>query len=296
MNTKSAFIAIIGETNAGKSTLLNKLIGAKVSIISHKVQTTRRKILGIYTKDDTQLVFIDTPGIFGAKKRLEKAMVRAAWDGAYDGDQVILIVDAVKKDLSNSLHAAQKLSTFEKPKMLVLNKIDLLPKEKLLEIIAKFSVFNFDDIFMISALNGDGVDRFMGSLCAKVPLGPWFYMEDQISDLSQRSSAEEITREKIYEYLHQELPYSIHVVTDRFEVFDNGDIKIVQSIVVERESQRAIVLGDRGAKIKMIGTASRKELEHFLDAKIHLFLHVVVDEKWQNRRSYYEGQGLDFED
>ena len=178
MNTKSSFIAIIGETNAGKSTLLNEIIGAKVSIISHKVQTTRRKILGIFTQDETQLVFVDTPGLFSPKKRLEKAMVKAAWDATKDCDQIVLLVDAAKKDLSHSQNAAEKISSLEKKKILVLNKIDLLPKPKLLEIIQKFENYNFDHIFMISALKDDGVDELLKKLFHDAPPSPWFYLEE----------------------------------------------------------------------------------------------------------------------
>ncbi len=292
---KSSFIAIIGQTNAGKSTLLNTLIGKKVSIISHKVQTTRRKILGICIKDDTQLVFIDTPGIFKAKNRLEKAMVQAAWDSIYDADQIVLIVDAAKNDLSVSLSVAEKFKETKKPRVLVLNKVDLLQKEKLLEIITKFAPLNFDHIFMISATKGDGIGDLVQTLCQNSQPGPWFYMEDQSSDLSNQVQAEEMTREKIYEFLHQELPYSIHVVTQNFEILPKGEIKITQSIVVERDSQRGIVLGERGAKLKTIGTSARKEMEALFGTKVHLFLHVTVDEKWQNRKSYYDQQGLDFE-
>ena len=295
IDKKSSFIAIIGETNAGKSTLLNTLIGKKVSIISHKVQTTRRKILGICIKDDAQLVFIDTPGIFKPKKRLEKAMVQAAWDSIYDADQIVLIVDSAKGDLSTSLNVAEKFKDIKKPRILILNKVDLLQKEKLLEIITKFSIFNFDHIFMISATKGDGVGELIQTLCKNSQIGPWFYMEDQSSDLSKQVQAEEMTREKIYEFLHQELPYAIHVVTQSFEVLPKGELKITQSIVVERDSQRGIVLGERCSKLKTIGISARKEMEKLFGAKVHLFLHVTIDEKWQNRKSYYDQQGLDFE-
>jgi GTP-binding protein Era len=222
-------------------------------------------------------------------------MVKAAFDSIYDADQIVLIVDAAKNDLSASLEVAQKLTSSEKPKILALNKVDLLQKEKLLEIIGKFAAFGFDHIFMISATNGDGVTELTQTLCDKSEPGPWFYMEDQSSDLPRQVQAEEMTREKIYEFLHQELPYSIHVVTESFEIGPKGDIKIVQSIVVERDSQKGIVLGDRGSKLKSIGTASRKDLQDLFGAKVHLFLHVTVDEKWQNRKSYYEQQGLEFE-
>ena len=294
MNTKSSFIAIIGETNAGKSTLLNEIIGAKVSIISHKVQTTRRKILGIFTQDETQLVFVDTPGLFSPKKRLEKAMVKAAWDATKDCDQIVLLVDAAKKDLSHSQNAAEKISSLEKKKILVLNKIDLLPKPKLLEIIQKFENYNFDHIFMISALKDDGVDELLKKLFHDAPPSPWFYLEDQVSDLSLSTHAEEITREKVYQFLNQELPYSIFVSNEKFENFDNGDIKITQTIIVERANQKLIVLGEKGSKIKMIGQSARKEMERFFNKKVHLFLHVTVDEKWQEKKSFYESQGLDF--
>ena len=292
--TKCGMIAVIGSPNVGKSTLVNQIVGTKVSIVSPKVQTTRTRVMGIAVFDDAQLVFIDTPGIFAPKKRLERAMVAAAWGGVEDVDVVILVVDAIKPKTEEMLAIVEKLEKQKQKAILVINKVDAVKKEKLLEIANPFNDYDvFTDVFMVSALNGSGVDSLIKKIVSIIPDNCWLFPEDQITDMSSRLLASEITREKIFLQIHKELPYAINVVTDLWQ--ENEDsIKIEQTILVETLSHKKIVLGHKGSKIKAIGTQARLELEQIFATKVHLFLFVKVREKWSDDRSYYQELGLDF--
>lgn len=293
--TRSGFVALIGAPNAGKSTLVNQLVGTKVSIVSHKVQTTRAIVRGIAIHDRTQIVFIDTPGIFTPKRRLDRAMVTTAWGGAKDGDLVLVLIDAergVKGDAEALLDA---LADRHGHKVLVLNKIDQVKRETLLHLTAAIhEKVKFDETFMISALTGSGCADLMDYLARTLPEGPWYYPEDQISDLPMRQLAAEITREKLYLRLHQELPYASHVETERWEEKKDGSVRIEQVIYVERDSQKKIVLGHKGETIKAIGQASRLEIAGILDQKVHLFLFVKVRGNWGDDPERYREIGLEF--
>ncbi len=294
--TQCGFVTVFGLTNAGKSTLVNRLVGAKVSIISHKVQTTRNRIMGVAMHGQSQIALIDTPGIFTAKRRLDRAMVDAAWQGINGSDMTMILVDSVQgfsKKLEEMLKKIKE--EVRVPVILVLNKIDNIQRENLLALTQIINQhIDVEDVFMISALNGDGVDDLMAYLAEKMPQGPWHFPEDQLSDLPIKMLAAEITREKVYQYLHQELPYAIAIENDRFEEKKNGDIRIEQSILVQRTSQRAIVLGHKGQAIKKIGTEARKELEELLETKVHLFLQVRVKPDWSESRAFFQQWGLDF--
>ncbi len=294
--TRCGFVAILGAPNVGKSTLLNRIVGTKVSIVSPKVQTTRTRVLGIALEGDTQLIFIDTPGIFQPKRRLDRAMVAAAWGGAGDADHVILLVDAQRGLNPDTQAIIDRLKEQEGRKVdLVINKIDLIDKQKLLALTQKLSEQGvFDETFMVSATQGDGVKDLVAYLTAKMPAGPWLFPEDQISDMPMRLLAAEITREKLYLKLHQELPYATTVETETWEEKDDGSVRIEQTIYVERESQRSIVLGKGGKMIKSIGAESRHDLGDMLDTKVHLFLFVKVREKWGDDPGRYNAWGLDF--
>ncbi len=295
-DTRCGFVAVLGAPNAGKSTLINLLVGAKVSIITPKVQTTRFRVLGMALQDHTQVILVDTPGIFNPKRRLERAMVKAAWSALRDADIIAVIVDVHRKDLRETLEILDHLQRSEKSSVLILNKIDLVPRERLLELAAALTKDrDIKKTFMISATLGDGVEDFMDYCTHNLPKSPWLYPEDQITDLPQRLMAAEITREKVYLYLHQELPYSIAVETDTWETFKDGSIKINQTIYVQRESQKPIVLGKGGTQIKMIGERSRQDLSKLLDCKVHLFLHVKVKENWLEQPGHYKEVGLDFD-
>ncbi len=290
---KFGFIAVVGEPNAGKSTLINQLVGQKVSIVSSKVQTTRQRILGIAISGDAQLVLIDTPGIFAPKKRLDRAMVASAWEAGKDADQIILIVDASQKSQARSLEILKGLDG--RQVIVALNKVDAVDKAKLLKIAQNYSAYdNVAQIFMISALTGDGVADLMAHLVRQAPEGIWMFPEDDITDMPQRLWAAEITREQLYHQLHQELPYETFIETEAWEEFDNGDVKINQVIYVNRESQKSIILGKRGAKIKEISQAARTELTSLLERKVHLYLYVKVAENWSEKASFYRNMGLDF--
>lgn len=292
--THCAFISIIGLPNAGKSTLLNTLLGTKVSIVTHKPQTTRFRIAGIRVIDKTQLIFFDTPGIFQAKKRFDKAMVKAAWDALADADLTLYLIDVSQKiDLEQDV-ILEELQKHKRSFFVVLNKIDAISKPKLLEIAEKLSQKGIQDIFMISALKNEGVTDLLDAIVAKAPKGPWHYPDDQITDLNERLWASEITRETLLLLLHQEIPYGLTVATEGWELFQDGSVKITQTIYIERTSQRAIILGEKGTKIKEINMKTRDQLETFLGKKVHLFLHVKVDEKWQERPAFYRDIGLDF--
>jgi GTP-binding protein Era len=293
--TKAAFITIIGAPNAGKSTLLNALVQAKVSIISPKVQTTRFRLRGIRTIDETQLVFIDTPGIFTPKKRLDKAMVQAAWSGVEDADQILLLVDVAGGVTEEVQRIVKGLEAVKRPVVLVLNKIDKISKDKLFVLTQELSAMrDFAKVFMVSALKKDGVADLEAYLVANAPESIWFYPEDQLTDIHERLFAAEITREKLFRQLHQELPYSLVVETESWEYSKKGGIKIHQVIYVEREAHKKMILGKGGAKIKSISERARKELSTLLGEEVHLFLFVKVREKWKENPELYRMMGLEF--
>lgn len=294
-DTRAGFVALIGAPNAGKSTLLNQLVGTKVSIVTHKVQTTRAIIRGIAMRDKSQLVFVDTPGIFKPKRRLDRAMVDTAWGGARDADLTALLIDA-RKGIDEEVEAIMaRLADIKTPKVLILNKIDVAKRDKLLELAkAANDLIPFDETFMVSALNGDGVESILDYFAKSVPEGPWLYPEDQPSDLPMRILAAEITREKLFERLHQELPYISTVETESWQERKDGSVRIEQTIYVERDSQKSIVLGRRGQTVKAISQASRQELSDIIEAPVHLFLFVKVRENWADDPERYREMGLEF--
>jgi GTPase len=293
--TRCGFIALIGAPNAGKSTLINALVGTKVAIVSHKVQTTRALLRGIATAVGAQLVFIDTPGIFAPKRRLDRAMVTNAWAGAHDADIAAVLIDA-KQGLDAEADAMfDRLADIRQSKILLINKVDLVEKPTLLAIAQAANVrATFAATFMISALTGDGVADVKSWLAAHVPEGPWHYPEDQITDAPLRQLAAEITREKLYLRLHQELPYQSTVETEQWKELKDGSTRIEQTIYVERESQRKIVLGKGGATIKAIGAQARREISEMIEAPVHLFLFVKVRERWGDDPERYREMGLEF--
>ena len=292
---RCGFVAIIGAPNVGKSTLVNAMVGSKVTIVSPKVQTTRTVIRGIAIEGDAQLIFVDTPGIFAPRRRLDRAMVAVAWNGAQEADIVALIVDA-KRGLDDETTAImERLSETAATKVLVVNKVDLVAKPSLLDLVsAANGRMNFGATFMVSALSGNGVADIKRWLAAHVPPGPWHYPEDQISDAPMRALAAEITREKIYLRLHQELPYRSTVETDMWKELRDGAVRIEQTIFVERESQRKIVLGKGGQAIRAIGAEARKEIARLVEKPVHLFLFVKVREGWADDPARYREMGLDF--
>jgi GTP-binding protein Era len=294
-DTRCGFVALIGAPNVGKSTLVNALVGSKVTIVSRKVQTTRALIRGIAIEGRSQIILVDTPGIFAPKRRLDRAMVSTAWSGAHDADLVCVLLDA-KSGLDDEADGIlTKVAGVDHDKVLVLNKIDLVPREKLLTLAqAANERLPFLHTFMISALSGDGVADLLKSLAAMVPAGPFLYPEDQMSDAPMRQLAAEITREKIFRQLHQELPYQSTVETDSWTERKDKSVRIEQTIFVERESQRKIVLGKGGASIKAIGAESRKELAEILGVPVHLFLFVKVRENWGDDPDRYREMGLEF--
>jgi len=293
--TRCGFVALIGAPNVGKSTLVNALVGAKVTIVSRKVQTTRALIRGIVIENNAQIILVDTPGIFLPKRRLARAMVSTAWSGAHDADLVCVLLDA-KTGIDEEAEAIlAKAASVNHEKILVINKVDLVQREKLLALArAANERMKFAKTFMIAAISGDGVDDIRTTLAEMVPPGPFLYPEDQMSDAPMRQLAAEITREKIYQKLHQELPYQSTVETDKWEERKDKSVRIEQTIFVERESQRKIVLGKGGATIKSIGADSRKELMQILDVPVHLFLFVKVRENWGDDPDRYREMGLDF--
>ena len=296
--TRCSFVAVIGAPKAVKSTLMNTLVGSKVSIVSPKVQTTRTMVRGIALQDETQIIFIDTPGIFAPKERLEKAMVAAAWQGRDEADIVMLIVDASRKKIDPDTRAiVERLSQVkgDVPCILVLNKFDQAKKDVLIKMAAELNEkIDFDATFMISALHANGTQDVMNWLVKHSPEGIWHYPEDQINDMPERLLAAEITREKLFRALYQELPYALTVETEKWEDFDNGDIKISQIIYVARDSHKAIVLGKGGSQIKKMGEEARRELCQLFECDVHLKLFVKVDEKWLEDKERYEVWGLDF--
>ncbi len=293
--TRCGFVALIGAPNVGKSTLVNALVGAKVTIVSRKVQTTRALIRGIVIENNAQIILVDTPGIFLPKRRLDRAMVSTAWSGAHDADLVCVLLDA-KSGIDEEAEAIfAKAASVKHDKILVINKVDLVQREKLLALAqAANERMKFVKTFMIAAISGDGVDDIRSTLAEMVPAGPFLYPEDQMSDAPMRHLAAEITREKIYRRLHQELPYQSTVETDKWEERKDKSVRIEQTIFVERESQRKIVLGKGGASIKSIGADSRKELAEILGVPVHLFLFVKVRENWGDDPDRYREMGLEF--
>jgi GTP-binding protein Era len=293
--TRCGYVALIGAPNAGKSTLLNRLVGQKLAIVSPKVQTTRSRLLGIATEDDVQLIFVDTPGIFEPRRRLDRAMVAAAWAGASDADVSVLLVDAAHGVDDDTRGIVERLKRAERPAILALNKIDLVRRDTLLGLTDQLSKSgNFIQIFMISGLNGDGVDDLYRHLAKIVPEGPFLFPPDQLSDAQERWLAAEVTREQVFLQLHDELPYSTTVETESWQERPDGSVRVEQVIYVRRQSQRAIVLGEGGKRIKTIGARARAELGEMLDRKVHLFLFVKVRDNWLDDPERYRAIGVDF--
>ena len=292
--TQAGFVAVIGAPNAGKSTLVNALVGQKVAIVSPKAQTTRARLMGIAIQEDTQILLVDTPGIFEPRRRLDRAMVAAAWTGTGDADLILLVIDAsehVRDEVIEGLERRQH------PLMLALNKIDLVKKEKLLELSANLTErLNPDKVFMISAAQGDGVPDLKQALADVMPSGPWLYPEDEVSDATDRMVAAELTREQVVNQLHQELPYATAIETETWEDRPDGSTTIRQQILVERESQKAIVIGKGGRRLKEIGASAREQIAQHLGRPVHLFLHVKVSPKWGEDRGLYREIGLEWTD
>ena len=296
-STRCGHIALIGAPNVGKSTLLNAMVGSKIAIVSRKVQTTRARIVAIGMVEEAQLVFVDTPGIFRPRRRLDRAMVAAAWAGAADADVICFLVDAARGLDAEGRAVLDRLEHERVPVWLIINKVDLVPKPILLELTKTLNErLAFARTYMISALQGSGTDTLRKALAEAVPEGPWHYPPDQLADIPERLLAAEITREKIYDRLHEELPYATTVETETWEEKRDGSVRIGQVIFVEREGQRAIVLGHRGETVKLIGATARMELEALFDRKVHLFLFVKVRENWGDDPERYRAMGLDFGD
>lgn len=298
--TRAGFVALIGEPNAGKSTLLNRMVGAKVSIVTHKVQTTRARIRGVCMEGNAQIVFVDTPGIFRPRRRLDRSMVKAAWGGASDADIIVLLIEA-HRGLTEGAQAIIDRLAEEMPRgktvALAINKIDRVKAETLLALAEKLNgAFPFARTFMISAERGYGVDDLREWLAAELPEGPWFYPEDQIADLPMRMIAAEMTREKLTLRLHEELPYQLTVETEKWEDRADGSTRIDQVVYVARDGHKGIVLGAKGETIKQIGQAARAEIAAFLDREVHLFLTVKVRPNWLEEAERYSEMGLDFKD
>jgi GTPase len=294
-SSRCGYVALIGAPNAGKSTLLNQLVGHKLAIVTPKVQTTRTRLLGIALAGPVQLILVDTPGIFEPRRRLDRAMVAAAWAGAADADRVVLLVDAARPDEPDTRRVIEKLKASGRRAVLALNKVDLVRRDKLLGIAdSLFHTGCFDEVFMISARNGDGVEDLKRHLAAAMPPGPWLFPEDQLSDAPERWLAAEVTREQVFLQLHDELPYSMSIETESWEERRDGSVRIDQVVYVRRPGQRAIVLGDNGQRIKSIGARARAELERLLDRRVHLFLFVKVRENWIEDPERFAALGLDY--
>ena len=293
--TRCGFVAIVGAPNVGKSTLVNALVGAKVSIVSPKVQTTRMRVRGIAVVDQSQIIFVDTPGIFAPRRRLDRAMVAAAWSGAGDADLVALVVDATRGMDEETVLIANRLGSAKAKKLLIINKIDLVKRELLLALVAAANALTpFERTFMVSASKGDGVADVRDYIAGAVAAGPWLFPADELSDLSDRVMAAEVTREKMFLKLHDELPYQSTVETDSWKELADGSVRVEQTAFVERESQRKIVLGEGGSMIKAISMAARKEISDSLGKPVHLFLHVKVRGDWENDPERYRTMGLEF--
>lgn len=294
-STQCGFVALVGAPNAGKSTLLNQLIGSKISIVTPKVQTTRARITGICMAGQAQIVFLDTPGIFTPKRRLERAMVTAAWSGAHDADLVVVLIDANRGIDQDSQRIIDGLGEQNRTAILALNKIDTVRRDSLLPLADELQKTGiFTDTFMISALKGDGVDDLRAFLAGRIAPGPWLYPEDQLSDIPLRLLAAEVTREKLFLSLHQELPYALTVETEAWEERRDGSVKIDQVVYVLRDSHKPIVLGKGGRQIKDVGTMAREDLTEILGQKVHLFIHVKIAPKWTDDPSQYRNMGLEF--
>ncbi|HLI20869.1 MAG TPA: GTPase Era [Stellaceae bacterium] len=297
MTQRCGYVALVGAPNAGKSTLLNLLVGTKLSIVTPKVQTTRSRVLGIALRGETQLIFVDTPGIFVPKRRLDRAMVAAAWAGADDADIVVVLVDAARGVDEDTRGILERLKAAQRHAILAINKIDLVAREKLLPLAQELSrACDFARVFMISSTAGDGTGDLADYLAQAVPEAPWLYPADQLTDLPQRLLAAEITREQLYLQLHQELPYAAAVETEQWEERKDGSVKISQVIHVQRDGQKAIVLGKGGTQVKKIGAASRAELEKLLERRVHLFLFVRVTPDWAEDRAHFAALGLEYPD
>ena len=296
-NPKAGFVAVIGAPNAGKSTLVNALVGQKVAIVSPKAQTTRARLMGIAIEGATQILLVDTPGIFEPRRRLDRAMVTAAWTGAEDADLILLVIDSAARERAEVERIIASLAERQHPLFLALNKIDLIEKAKLLALSADLTArLNPDKVFMISAANGDGVADLKQALAAAMPEGPWLYPDDEVSDATDRMIAAELTREQIVNQLHQELPYATAVETETWEDRPDGSTEIRQQILVERDSQKAIVIGKGGQRLKAIGAAARAEITHHLGRPVHLYLHVKVSPRWDEDRGLYREIGLEWAD
>jgi GTP-binding protein Era len=296
-NRRAGFVAVIGAPNAGKSTLVNALVGQKVAIVSPKAQTTRARLMGIAIRGGSQILLVDTPGIFEPRRRLDRAMVAAAWGGAGDADLILLVIDSAASISREVERILGGLHERAHPLWIVLNKVDLVKKEKLLGLSVQLTDrLNPDKVFMISAAQGDGVSDFKVALAEAMPQGPWLYPEDEVSDATDRMIAAELTREQVVNQLHQELPYATVVETESWEDRPDGSTAIHQQIMVERDSQKAIVIGKGGSRLKAIGAAAREEIAHHLGRKVHLFLHVKVNPRWDEDRSIYREIGLEWAD
>jgi GTP-binding protein Era len=295
--SRCGFVAVLGAPNAGKSTLVNRAVGQKVSIVSPKVQTTRARVLGIVNRGASQIVLMDTPGIFAPKRRLDRAMVAAAWGGAGDADRVVLIVDAARRRLDeDTRRIIGGLKEQKRQAILALNKIDIVPREKLLGLTAELNAEGiFSETFMISAETGDGVMDLLDHLAAEMPEGPHHFPEDQVTDAPMRSLAAEITREHLFRRLHQELPYSLTVETESWEEFDDGSAKVRQTIFVAKDGQKAIVVGKGGERIKAVREAAQSELERIMERRVHLFLFVKVRGNWAEDPEHFRTIGLDWQ-
>jgi GTP-binding protein Era len=297
VTSRAGFAAVIGAPNAGKSTLVNALVGQKVAIVSPKAQTTRARLMGIAIHDDAQILLVDTPGIFEPRRRLDRAMVSAAWTGAHDADLILLVIDAdagIRAEVGRIIEGLEKR---EHPLFVALNKIDLIRKDKLLALSAELTQrLNPERIFMVSAANGDGVPDLKAALADAMPEGAWLYPEDEVSDATDRMIAAELTREQVINQLYQELPYAAAIETETWEDRRDGSTAIRQQILVERDSQKAIVIGKSGSRLKAIGQAAREAISAHLGRKVHLFLHVKVNPKWDEDRSLYRAIGLEWAD
>lgn len=297
MTSRCGLVAVVGAPNAGKSTLVNALVGQKVAIVSPKAQTTRTRLMGIAIAGETQMLLVDTPGIFTPARRLDRAMVNAAWGGTQDADLIALVVDA-KSGIGPKVELIlDGLKERPEPKILVLNKVDIAAKDKLLVHAARLNErLDFEETLMVSAATGDGLDELKARIAERMPEGPWHFPEDQVSDASERLTAAEITREQLYLQLHAELPYASAIETEKYVEREDGSVEIYQQILVERPTQRAIILGKRGTRLREIGSRARAEIAHSLGRKVHLYLHVKVDPRWDEDRSLYRSIGLDWVD
>ena len=297
MTQRCGLVAVLGAPNAGKSTLVNALVGQKVAIVSPKAQTTRARLMGIAIAGETQILLVDTPGIFAPRRRLDRAMVQAAWEGAESADRVLLVIDAAAKVGARVEDTLQGVENRPEPKILVLNKVDIAKKEDLLLLATRLSErLKPEAVFMISATTGDGVQDLRAHLVEAMPAGPWHYPEDQLSDATDRMVAAELTREQLYLQLHAELPYASAVETEKWEDRKDGSTVIHQQILIERDSQKAIILGKGGSKLKTIGAAAREAIAQHLGRKVHLFLHVKVNPRWDEDRGLYREIGLEWTD